>query len=55
MNYVLSFVFEFDLEDDVYYFAYWFCGTLRVLLPMPCMALACDPLLSLARPCQPTP
>ena len=24
MNYVLSFVFEFDVEDDVYYFAYWF-------------------------------
>ena len=32
MNYVLSFVFEFDLEDDVYYFAYWSCHTLRVLL-----------------------
>jgi len=24
MNYVLSFVFEFDLEDDVYSFAYWY-------------------------------
>jgi len=24
MNYVLSFVFEFDLEDDVYFFAYWY-------------------------------
>jgi cytosolic carboxypeptidase protein 6 len=24
MNYVLSFVFEFDVEDDVYYFAYRF-------------------------------
>ena len=22
-SYVLTFVFEFDLEDDVYYFAYW--------------------------------
>jgi len=36
MNYVLSFVFEFDLEDDVYYFAYWYlCAAVRMRSPSP--------------------